>query len=251
MRSSILQYKYEHGRRYHSYRDGEYPLPNDEAEQDRMDLLHHIWRMILGGDLLLAKLRYPPQRILDVGTGTGIWAVEIAETYPQAVVTGIDLSPIQPAWVPPNCKFYVDDAESEWEYSDSDRFDLIHGRSLGGSLADWPKFYHQVYQNLNPGGTLEMQEHEAWLKADDETMEKAPCTTEWNQTLNDASATFGKKLNVAENHKMWIEEAGFVDVRDEIFKVIIDSLSNSCGFAKSLTTCNRRSQSGHGQRIRG
>ncbi|MCJ1260617.1 hypothetical protein MMC22_000479 [Lobaria immixta] len=33
--SSITAYKYEHGRRYHAYRAGQYNLPNDEQEQDR------------------------------------------------------------------------------------------------------------------------------------------------------------------------------------------------------------------------
>lgn len=33
--SSVLAYKYENGRRYHSYREGKYVLPNDEQEQER------------------------------------------------------------------------------------------------------------------------------------------------------------------------------------------------------------------------
>lgn len=41
--SSLTDYEYSNGRRYHAYRAGEYMLPNDETEQDRMDLLHHIW----------------------------------------------------------------------------------------------------------------------------------------------------------------------------------------------------------------
>jgi hypothetical protein len=31
--SSIYDYRYENGRRYHAYRDGRYFLPNDEVEQ--------------------------------------------------------------------------------------------------------------------------------------------------------------------------------------------------------------------------
>ncbi len=104
--SSVWNYTYENGRRYHAYRAGSYPLPNDETEQDRMDLLHHIWRTMLGGELLLKK-PVTPQRILDVGTGTGLWAIDIADEYPEAIVIGTDLSPIQPGWVPPNCRFYV------------------------------------------------------------------------------------------------------------------------------------------------
>lgn len=34
--------------------------------------------------------------MLDLGTGTGIWAIDFADEYPSANVIGTDLSPIQP-----------------------------------------------------------------------------------------------------------------------------------------------------------
>lgn len=48
------------------------------------------------------------------GTGTGIWAIDMADTYPAAQVIGTDLSPVQPIFVPPNCRFEVDDFELDW-----------------------------------------------------------------------------------------------------------------------------------------
>lgn len=39
-----------------------------------------------------------PARILDLGTGTGIWAIDMADKYPDAEVIGVDLSVIQPKW---------------------------------------------------------------------------------------------------------------------------------------------------------
>jgi hypothetical protein len=74
--SSIRNYKYENGRRYHAFREGEYTLPNDEKEQDRLDLIHHVFRLVLGGDLLRAPIPPTVQRVLDMGTGTGIWAID-------------------------------------------------------------------------------------------------------------------------------------------------------------------------------
>lgn len=69
LRSSINIYKFSNGRRY---RETQWLLPNDEAEQDRMDLAHHVWRLILGGDLLkFGKNVEKWDRVLDVGTGTG------------------------------------------------------------------------------------------------------------------------------------------------------------------------------------
>jgi hypothetical protein len=70
--SSVFDYQYENGRRYHSFKAGQYFAPNDEREQERLDLLHHIQSMVLGGELYRAPLQ-EPHRILDVGTGIGIW----------------------------------------------------------------------------------------------------------------------------------------------------------------------------------
>lgn len=61
-----------------------------------MDLEHHIFLLLLDGELHLAPVK-TPQRILDLGTGTGIWAIDVADKYPEASVIGTDLSPVQPS----------------------------------------------------------------------------------------------------------------------------------------------------------
>ena len=52
----------------------------------------------------------------------------MADTYPSAEVVGVDLSPIQTVWVPPNAKFLVDDIEDEWLHGSD--FDLVHLRCI-------------------------------------------------------------------------------------------------------------------------
>jgi SAM-dependent methyltransferase len=219
--SSITNYTYENGRRYHAYKEGEYYLPNDEAEQARLDLQHHIYRLCLGGSLYRAPISNP-HSVLDIGTGTGIWAIEFADEFPGAIVIGTDLSPIQPGFVPPNVKFYVDDFEQEWEFQEVGKFDFIHWRSLSGSTNNWGKLYKQAFNNLKPGAWMEVQEYDAWIFSDDDPkLEKAPCTRDWIETLQTASATFGKQLNVGRFHKSWMEEAGFVDVEEKLIKVSV------------------------------
>lgn len=141
--SSARDYLFENGRRYHRFREGRYNFPNDEAEQDREDMKHACVKM------LCQQLYFAPldernvQNVLDIGTGTGIWAIEMGDQLPAANVVGIDLSPIQPDWVPSNVHFVVDDAESEWLYPD-DHFDYVHSRHTVMAIKDWPRLYKQA-----------------------------------------------------------------------------------------------------------
>ena len=47
-------------------------MPNDEAEQDRLDMMHHIFLLSYNGNLYRAPLGQSVGRALDVGCGTGI-----------------------------------------------------------------------------------------------------------------------------------------------------------------------------------
>jgi trans-aconitate methyltransferase len=143
----------------------------------------------------------------------------MADHYPSAQVHGIDLSPIQPRWVPPNCSFVVDNAEDEWLYSPSQAFDLIHLRAMSGSMKDWPNLYSQAFQHLKPGGWVEAQDHDVKLGSDDDSVEKAKDWVNWMKTANEVAEKFGKILDVGPRQKQWMIDAGFVDIREEIFKV--------------------------------
>ena len=58
------------------YRYGTYPIPNDEHEGDREELKHVMLKELLRGKLILAPITDDPQKIVDLGTGFGEWAIE-------------------------------------------------------------------------------------------------------------------------------------------------------------------------------
>ncbi|KAK0620136.1 S-adenosyl-L-methionine-dependent methyltransferase [Immersiella caudata] len=67
---------------------------------------HHVLTLLLNGKLHLAPLPKDINKAVDIGTGTGIWAIDFAEEYPEATIIGTDIAPIQTTWVPPNLAFY-------------------------------------------------------------------------------------------------------------------------------------------------
>lgn len=76
LNSSILEHSFVNGRRYHRYRHGRYPIPNDDTEQNREDMLHNMMLEATDGKLYYAPIGTHPQKIIDLGTGTGLWAID-------------------------------------------------------------------------------------------------------------------------------------------------------------------------------
>lgn len=203
---SIYDYPEKYGRTYPH--NSKYKQPNDDEEQDRLDLQHHIFRILLDGELFLAPLPPNPQRILDVGTGTGIWAIDVADKYPCASIVGVDLSPIQPAFVPPNCEFQVDDANETWNFKE--RFDFIHCRQVHMVL-DKKRLFRQSFNALKPGGWLEIKQILP-LKCDDHTLENTSLAR-WTEEMVNALQLNGTPFDKPKDYEQWMIEVGFVNVQ--------------------------------------
>lgn len=158
--------------------------------------------MLLNGKLSWVPFAKPPTRVLDVATGTGIWAIQFAEQNPQAAVVGSDISMIQPEHTPPNCEFVQEDSEEPWVHP-KDHFDYIHLRLVCGCF-DHPRTVIQyAYESLAPGGWIEFHDTTARvLGADGTTIQKT-----WELGIKGAAA-MGRDIIRSPYYAQWLREAG-------------------------------------------
>ena len=216
--SSIYAHTFEHGRRYHYFKNSRYPLPDDDMEQSREDMKHAMMMELTDGKLFYAPIGDHPQEILDIGTGTGIWAIECGDKFPSAHIRGMDMSPIQPVWVPPNVDFLVDDCSNEWL---SKNVDLAHFRFMAMVLRDMPNMLRQCYKSLKPGGWVEMQELLGVVMCDDNTMPPDDPLKYVYKLADDAFTKFGLNVKLARELGPVLRGAGFTNIQCVVKKVPI------------------------------
>ncbi|EEB93804.1 hypothetical protein MPER_07496 [Moniliophthora perniciosa FA553] len=104
----------------------------------------------------------PTGAVLDAGTGTGAWILEIAQELSLSVsLHAVDLAPsLWPSSsIPSNVHYLVSSVTSlpeEW----TNKFDLVNQSLLSGALkaADWPMAVSELYRVTKAGGHVQLCE---------------------------------------------------------------------------------------------
>ena len=194
----------------------------------RMSLQHQVCSYVLGDPCTLQLQN--PTNILDVGTGTGEWAIRMAELYPSCEVVGTDIAAVaETRSVPMNVFFEIEDAE-EWDRCQN-VYDLIHFRTMEGAFKDWSAVYRNVYKSLKPGGWLEVQDFDTA-----KSMFGFACQFSADSPIHDlvadlaiATEKSGRKLGNDHQSARALLEAGLVDVRTTEHQIPISIGEKSAG----------------------
>jgi len=218
-----LNYTYINGRQYHppTY----FPSLN-QRDIDRYNLKHHLTAMVFGGNLFFAPISDHPQKILDVGTGSGMWAMDVATKYEMAHVEATDLNPAQPTMVPPNLEFLIQqDFNYTWNLPRG-QYDLVHSRYNHLSVTNWRAFLRRAFDALRPGGYLEMHEKTFAFFCDDDTLPPDSGLVQWY-----SRCAHGLRINTPDREvdltdvglRRYMEEVGFEDIEVIAYKLPINA----------------------------
>ncbi|KAJ5184050.1 hypothetical protein N7492_001666 [Penicillium capsulatum] len=219
--SSIYRGLMENGRRYQTLKTSEYILPSDESMFETYEaghLLSLVLDMEHKNPLFRAPVGKDAKHILDIGTGSGVWAVDVADMFPEATVRGVDLFPPPVSWMPPNCVLEVDNVVEEWTWRDD--FDLIHMRIMIGSFTpeEWAQVYKRCYDHLRPGGWIEQIEATPAISCDHGTIPEDSVLQTWGPNIMSCGARAGRPCDTIDTMTDSLRKAGFVDFHEKNYK---------------------------------
>ncbi|KAI0942642.1 hypothetical protein AcW1_003216 [Taiwanofungus camphoratus] len=128
-----------------------YKVPEETA---RLDELHAGITEYFGNRLSLAPLEtISPVKILELGAGSGAWAIQAATEFPGAHVLAVDISPIPPRPLPSNLSFQQVDLTKPFAL-EKESFDVVHARLVMMHLPNGEDVLRRAIDLVKPGGWL-------------------------------------------------------------------------------------------------
>ncbi|EFY87732.1 methyltransferase LaeA [Metarhizium acridum CQMa 102] len=145
-----------YGRYYGLWRQEKYLFPIDAEETNRMDMFHQFFLVARHDALYLPNLPVTRSlRIMDLGTGTGIWANHVAEsrTNPEPEIMAVDLHKIQAENHLLPGSGYLEHVEIDWV----PRWDEGDGGEIPvrSALEEWSTLFFTALERLGRNARID------------------------------------------------------------------------------------------------
>ena len=184
-----------------------YLLPKDEEEDNRLNLQHHALYSAIGNHYI-APIRPTLRTILDVGTGTGIWADQMARLLPAAVVVGLDIA-LSSFKVSPseNCFLCQGDVLTGLPFPDA-FFSYTHQRLLMAAIPaeQWPGVIRELIRVTRPGGWIEL------IEIDHQMHNVGLATAKVQACMEEVSTSFGFQWEIVRKLGNMLKQEGLQQV---------------------------------------
>ncbi|KAL7896194.1 hypothetical protein HDV63DRAFT_170156 [Trichoderma sp. SZMC 28014] len=162
-----------------------YPLPSDLTELHRQALRTMLLIQVIGAPVLSPGLiKKPPQRVLEIGCGSGFWSTMCHQYFKSRghgglSFTGVDIAPLGPD----NSSSASDDAmkpsgDMQWKFIQhdlrqipwpipSEEYDLVMVKDVSYAVTNkmMPTFIEECIRMVKPGGTFEMWDSDHLIRS--------------------------------------------------------------------------------------
>ncbi|UKZ69818.1 uncharacterized protein TrAtP1_010823 [Trichoderma atroviride] len=162
-----------------------YPLPSDLTELHRQALRTMLLIQVIGAPVLSPGLiKKPPQRVLEIGCGSGFWSTMCHQYFKSRghgglSFTGIDIAPLGPD----NSSSASEDAmkpsgDMQWKFIQhdlrqipwpipSEEYDLVMVKDVSYAVTNkmMPTFIEECVRMVRPGGTFEMWDSDHLIRS--------------------------------------------------------------------------------------
>lgn len=155
--------------------------PESAAEMARLNCVDKLVTECMGG--LFPEHPNPAQirRILDIACGPGAWVSEIAFSYPEIEVVGVDISQKMIRYAQAqamvqhldNAHFLEMDAIQPLQFPDN-HFDFVNSRFIGGFMSNqgWLAVINEMVRITHPAGIVRLTESDNLVISNSYALEK-------------------------------------------------------------------------------